>query len=796
MNKATKLKKRKSQTRRVSPVKVVPGLLILAYMLIPTYTPNLMAFDTNAPKFLALAIVNMVAFIYLLSEKQTRQQPGTLTWFFKTAVGFAYSAFMAVCLLSLFNAINLGESVLQLAKVFSVFMAVYVVSEILMRELQYLKWIVIIFTGMLVFDSLSVFYHINEFIQGRIETIKDIKTIYSNKNILASAIYVKLPFALWLMMFRKGWLRMFGWIALLLGVTGIFFMATRAFYLGLIILSFAFLLYVLYGYLRSKEKTRLWPVAHYLLILAIAYIAFTFTEEFLYPKSANSRYTEGIGKQLTTINTIDNSARQRLTSWKWSWDLIKEKPLLGVGSGNWKVDVLKFENRLKADYEYLFKAHNDFIETAAETGLIGGLLYLSLFVMTIWAFLRKVFSRQREEDDFYRYLFLAATGMAFYAVDAFFNFPADRPEILVLFTFYLSAGIAATLLQKPESTLAADEENLKAGKSMTIWAFAGVGLFIVISSAYILYLNFESSKLQRTAYQEVKSGRLVSPSELFLSGFPVIPNLNIMGEPIDVIKARFLLNENKNEEAIAILRAEHASPWDGRREYFMAMGFNNLGETDSALAYSEKLRQIKPNHVKNILIACQKLEAREEYEKVSDYIETYLEDNKKSEQAWVYAASFYNRIGNVDRAWELIEEGKKFMPRDSLVEQQYKFIYQRKFVDSYIEEYTMAREQMNKKNYASALEHINLFIEKVQDYFPAHQVRAYIYYYQGNYRDCIREIDYAVTLSDDTDLLVNLRGVCHYTLKEMDAACKDFETAMQMGNKDGRTNYDRFCREK
>jgi putative inorganic carbon (HCO3(-)) transporter len=793
MKQASKAPVRKIHPKRNNPLDIVQGVVILVYILIPTFTPNLLAFDTNAPKFLAMAIVNLLAFITLLTNKQIRQQPGSMGFFFKTGVGLVYLGFLAASLLSLVNATNVLESVLQLTKVFTVFSAVFILSVILMRDLRYLKWIVVVFAGLLIFDSISVFYYINEFIQGRINTITDIKSIYSNKNILASAIYVKLPFALWLMVFSKSWLKWLGWFGLLAGVTATFFMATRAFYLGLIVLTAVFLAYMLFSYLRKKQKTNLQLSGFYLLALALAYLAFTGTQQFLYPKSDSGRLTLGVGQQLATISTVDASAKVRLQAWKWSWEMLREKPLLGVGSGNWKVVELKYENKKNPDYIYANKAHNDFLETAAETGFIGGLLYLGIFAMIAWAFLRQIFTGNNEEDELFRYLFLAVSGIAFYAVDAFFNFPADRPEILVLFSFYVAAAISVIHHLNKKSPVEAQLQKPGNVNSRVMWPLVALAIIVLAGISWIAGLNFKSSKTQRIIFQEIKSGKLKSKSDKIIAGFPFIPNLTILAESISTQKARYLLNEGKNEEAIAILRADRSNPWDGRREYYLAMGFNNLKQTDSALVYAEKMRMIKPNHAKNFLLTCNMLEERNENEKVSEYIDTYLSSNKTNDQAWLYAAGFFDRKGDVDKAWDLMEEAIKYLPNDTIVKQEYKYLYDKKFVNPYRELYTKAYEQMEKKNYPSALEQINQFIEKVPGNFNGHKLRAYIYCNQSNYRKCIEEIEFALTLSAGTGDIFNLRGICHHSLKELDAACKDFKTAMQMGNEDGKTNYGRFC---
>jgi putative inorganic carbon (hco3(-)) transporter len=70
---------------------------------------------------------------------------------------------------------------------------------------------------------------------------------------------------------------------------------------------------------------------------------------------------------MATLQDPKSASSLRLDAWTWSIELIKEKPVLGVGVGNWKVDILKHENQKNAGFIYLYKAHNDFLETAAET---------------------------------------------------------------------------------------------------------------------------------------------------------------------------------------------------------------------------------------------------------------------------------------------------------------------------------------------------------------------------------------------------------------------------------------------
>jgi O-antigen ligase/tetratricopeptide (TPR) repeat protein len=772
------------------------ALVTLAYIIIPNFAPNLMAFDTNAPKFLGLSLVNLAGFLVLLTRRENLKNPGLFGIFFKIPVGVIYSGFLAFSLLSFLNAINLTETVLQFTKIFTVFSAVYVLFFIIRHNLHFLKWIIIIYCCLLIVDSMMVFSYISQFIQGKIDSIMDVKFVYSNKNMFASAIFVKLPAALWLMLYRKDWLKYFGWFGVAAGITATFFTATRTFYFGLIVFTIFFIIYMLTQYYRSRQTGQLWMTGSFVLALLIAYLAFTGTQEYLYPKSKSAdggRLVQGVGQQIASINAVDESARARLDEWGFAWKLLTEKPLLGVGSGNFKVAVLKYENKAKADFSYMHKAHNDFIEIFAETGYIGGLLYLGIFLFIGWTFLRMLIKNFSGEDELFQYFFMATIGLTFYSIDAFFNFPADRPEILSYFSFYLATGMAVMhrMKLKPDDSRTAVPGKKTPG--WKLWLPAGAALVMLASASWIFYLNFESSKTQRIVYEEIQSGTLRTRSDRIIAGFPAIPNLTIMAESISVQKARYLLSEKKNRQAIDILLADQASPWDGRREYFMAMGYTQLGDKDSALYYSEALYKMKPLHPKNLLLICQMLEARKEYTRVEEYLDTFLETTKNNDQVWTFYSGFYDRIGNLDKSWEKIEEAIKYMPNDTLVEKQHYFIFQKKFVQPHKAKYTEARALFDSKEYNKALTQVNEYISLVPNDFHGYQLKAFALYYLKQYQECIREIDHAVTLSKDTGAIISLRGVCYRSLNNMEAACKDFEKSMKLGNADGKTNYERYC---
>ena len=185
-------------------------------------------------------------------------------------------------------------------------------------------------------------------------------------------------------------------------------------------------------------------------------------------------------------------------------------------------------------------------------------------------------------------LFIPAFGLFCYSFDAFFNFPQDRPEIQALFALFIGIIISINYLNSFDKTkpLQLSSEN-KSSFSQRFFTFPFTpfsqndsrnskrklplfsiilvfGLFMIFS-IYILILNFNSLKLQHFVKDDIKRGKLTYPAAMFLNGFPSIPNLTTTASPIAVQKARYLLLENRNQEAIDMLKNDKSNPYDAIR---------------------------------------------------------------------------------------------------------------------------------------------------------------------------------------------------------------------------------------
>jgi len=803
-----KQKKLQKKATGVTKVNYLYVLIILLYGFITVFTPNLYSFDSNGPKFLTLASLNLLIFLLLFTQQWLKKKTELLFLFFRNRIGIIYFLFLVFTLLSFIKAYNFYESIICFSKIFSVFTAAYLLTTLLRYDKRYVTILASALSILLVFDGFTVFYHVfDNVMAGKGPSIASIKSVYSNKNILAASIFVKLPFALWLFSFKKRWLRILGIVSFFVGLLGTLFMSTRSFYLGSVILFLVYLPIMGVNYSRRNEKRRFaYVLISVGIVILVSLLFFNYAIKYFYPKSQQDRYTVDF---FSKMKAIGQGEPLRVASWERSLKLIKEDPLLGVGSGNWKVDVLKYENPIKSDYVYQYKAHNDFIEITAESGIIAGLLYLSIFLLIGYNFIRAFFKKDASEES-YILLFLPAFGLFCYTFDAFFNFPLDRPELGSLFAIYVAAGIAFSTSRQP--VVVSQQSGGPNPQPSTIphptsyvprltshvprRAFLLILLFLplLVASVIVLIINFNSLHIQRLAKEDLMYTSLTQPTDFILQGYPLFPNLSMEAEPIVVSKARYLFRDKKYEEALVLLKADRSSPYDTRPDFFIANAYFSLNNVDSALVYNYKVYRYKPLFFNNILNICRILEMKKRYPEAIGLVETYCAQTRTIADGYLFGAALCDNGGYLEKAVSLLDSGRKYIPDNGEIIQQSQLFYKKLRIKQFGSIYDKAVTSFQQKNYPQAIRFYSDFIARAPEIPDAYMTRAFCYQYVGEYKNSLADIDYLFTIGIRDPALINLRGVNYHMMGDDETACRDFQEAMGAGNKDAAENFARFCR--
>ena len=193
--------------------------------------------------------------------------------------------------------------------------------------------------------------------------------ISGNVNVMAYSLLFKLPFLYYFSeRFKKlSWL--FIVIATLIIFTISSILETRSAVLTAIFISICFFMYYLFDNKKITIKNSLKAFRVVILPLISA---------FLLSNLASNTFDKGtVTDRMSTLANLENdtSLGQRFRYFAAAFETIKEKPLTGVGIGNWELASVPFEKNYMKSYIVPYHAHNDYLETAAETGVVGLLLY-------------------------------------------------------------------------------------------------------------------------------------------------------------------------------------------------------------------------------------------------------------------------------------------------------------------------------------------------------------------------------------------------------------------------------------
>ena len=798
-----------------TPIKWLATFLLIAYGYVTVITPNWMAFDSNATKFYTFAILNLVVVALVFFIKEFRERTQVLFGFFTNKIGIAYSLIMVMALLSFSKAINTEEAILHFFKIFTAFSAAWMVSALVIYYKEGIVVLALAMTILLCYDFLVAMDGIKGVIKGTATDLA-IKGSYSNKNILASAIFIKIPFAVWLFYFRReNYLRLIGAVGLTLGTLAVFFMSTRTFYLATILTVVIFVIYGAIDFFILKRRETGVKVLIHVGLVVIAFGIFSFVQNYLYPQEV--RQSTSFGARLAEVANQENQSNNlRKTAWViTATDMIPNDPLLGVGIGNWKVRFLQYENSYSPHYIYMYKNHNDFLELTAEVGILGGLAFVAIFLLEAFYFFKGTYKNKNSEQE--QWFFLPLFGLFAYSFDAFFNFPQDRPEIQALFGIYVGIAVGLAVLYFGKNS---KERKLP---TLAIGFIGAIAVVAMVLGVIVERMYFDSSKIQRMVKEEQQGVRSPkSPADYLIRNYPRIPNLTAVAEPVDVEKARYLIDEQKFDEARKILSSIHYHPYDARPEYFMAVSYFMEPEKklDSIYKYAHKARMIKPNFYGSLNLETFALnnlgKEQESIKLLKQFLSLEKDSIQKEEpkwkkrlksifhvdvdrdarlanrgevQAWNSLAYLLEKNNQIPEARAVLDTAFVYLPTNQEIINNRNKIISRMQVEQFAPLYSEAMQLYLQQRYAEAIPVFTKFLEKVPAHIDGLKYRAISYYNTQQYQRAINDIAQMEQLGIAIDpVLNNYRASCYYMLGDRNNAKVFFQKAAAEGNADAQKN--------
>jgi O-antigen ligase len=406
--------------------------IIIIYSIIGLI-PNYGAIDRIAPQFLFFSIINLFGLVYLWAYLKIFKNIILKIFKYKPFIFLTFFVFYG--LISYLYADNQVEVFVKFFRWINILIGLLIISSLLYLLEKRFLIVSIIFTIVLLIElyfPYDTYFQLISLTDYNIQFGNLLKGASGNKNIAAASILIKIPFVFYLMSEIKNKLiRSLLVLILVLSFYLIFLLSARAAILSTLLSLIAIVIFNIIRYFKTK-KTKAFLNSVLYLILPVLFSIGLF--QFQYGLSDND---VSITSRAASINTEDESTKQRIRFYEHSVDQIFNNPIIGVGLGNWKFKSIDYDKDNIQGFTVPYHVHNDFLEFGAELGLVGLFLYLAIFIYIVF-FIIKSFSDKSIYMSLVPKALVFILGGLVYFIDANLNFPHARMVIQIPFIFYVA----------------------------------------------------------------------------------------------------------------------------------------------------------------------------------------------------------------------------------------------------------------------------------------------------------------------------------------------------------------------
>ena len=386
-------------------------ILIWPFFLFP-FLPTFFIIDKLGIYYLYLSLLCLAFQILFLIQKENIFKK---TFFLNRPLLIFYISFLIWQIFSLVNAINLIEGIIEFFQYFTLFNSILILSYLSSKIKNINSFLIFILLFGLVecFVTLKIFFENFTFEYG-LDRIRDLEGLSSNQNFNAFAILSKIPISIYFLNTNQKKVIRFLMSALIaLQFFLLFVIASRA---SLLCLFLLLIILIILHITRKKLFIESFLSLKHLVVVLFSFMLSFGTHFFLYENKTELRVQN-------RINSLqDASTNYRILNYKEAIDGIIDYPIFGVGIGNWKIISLKYAQNRIENYEIPKHVHNDFLHIAVETGILGGILFLSIFASILFFSFKQILLKKNQALSIVLLLLLTI-----YCFDSLFNFPRIRP---------------------------------------------------------------------------------------------------------------------------------------------------------------------------------------------------------------------------------------------------------------------------------------------------------------------------------------------------------------------------------
>ncbi|MEA1874283.1 MAG: O-antigen ligase [Bacteroidota bacterium] len=491
--------------------------------------------------------------------------------------------------LGIFIAQNTGESLHEFLKtgsflIFFIFLLLYVVpqkdSRTIFFKIMVLFTIFISFVGIV--QSIKVF---SEHGFAFTNVIK-IKGVFSNKNMFSQILFFGFTSSVFNIYFLKKMWKRLAFFAALSSLLMIVLLMTRGVWLAIFVAAIiSFVIYVIY--IRKQVQSRFLLSRSLLLFAGVGLVSILIfgavSLQFEYGQNVKSRIEN-------SFKLSDTSILSRFKLWEKTTELIEENPVLGVGSGNWKIEILKYDV-IKYYNGWIVprRVHNDYLTVLSETGFVGFIVYLSLFGFILF-YLISTIRKAENPDDKVLALALFAVTLG-YLCFSFFSFPKERVETHILLNVIFAFS---TYMYCQTRTRKTTKPNKIAFPILLIIALSFSSV-TALSSWKRMQAEIAINKMYVKLNQNVSKSTIYPLIHDIRSPFVSISPRNT---PFLALKAKFMYNLGESTDAVmnVYIDALKDSPYHVRSILEIADIYYSKGNLEETITYGQMAYQYAPSN--------------------------------------------------------------------------------------------------------------------------------------------------------------------------------------------------------
>jgi O-antigen ligase len=721
-------------------------LIISALYLAVHFVPDFGGADVMGAQWLYTSAVDAFVLMYLFLYRA--QYSEAIKAVFSQKFSILYTFYFVWAIISVAYAINPTEAIVCLARLASTFF-IFTNFTILLykKDIQsYYLPVSILISLVLFYDSIAVISSFTKNAKTMLldQNILSLMGKNGNKNVMAASLLIKFPFALFVILRAKFLGRLIGLFVLFFGSFALFILNTRSTFVGLFLILVIFAASTIYFKVKSAWPKIVWPLAYFIIPIAIAF----FSANLVLDNAVKSQEVQGgygtVTKRIDDI-TANTKEESRLRLWKAGLDYVSKHPFIGDGYGNWKLASIPYEKEYTNDLFVPYHAHNDFIEAAADLGIIGGLAYLGLFILA-FLFTLRIWLKE-DAKEFRLFATISFMALTCYFVDAFLNFPTERTSMQTMLT--LTAG----LLFAPAYFLtpALDKKNSPLKNMSLVYILLGLGL--IGGSIYINNQVFKSLKVQKFVMGEIDTDPKMSLEEVE-NTFPAFPNLSTSTLPIKALIARYQFRDKNYDAALKLLRdSDRDNPFLHYNDFIRTAIFADKRQLDSVVYFAYQAFYHWPrssSYYKNAIFAASKKRDTLEITKIFQTYNRYRTGGLAYSQ---YVLGLYEVKGSADkRMFNLLDAAMQKFPQDSAVILNAKntLAGATANVANINNNAANGAKAFQKGRYAAAANfYLQASIAEPENYTHFENI-GICYYSNKNYRNCIQYFDKANTFAQNT----------------------------------------------